>query len=480
MASEKCVTIIGGGFSGTLTAVQLLRQTPFPISVKIVNTGYPLSKGVAYSAESNLHLLNVRSGRMSAFPHQPKHFVHWLENQPDVQQYCQPGECLADAFMPRKVYGRYIAYVLDCARDNMPAGCRLQFIEDEALEVTPQAKGKYQVTLKSGEPFLTEKVVFALGNFAPSPIAGLDPEVVESSFYFGNPWKPEALTNLKQNETVMLIGTGLTMVDVVLSLLEQKFAGRIIAFSPKGYLPMEHRHTKPYPDFRKELQPPYKLARIYPEVKRHIRQAISQGSSCEALIDSLRPLTQEIWQELSLEDKQTFLRHLSSLWSVFRHRLSPQVAARIQEARQSGQLEIRAARLQHAAVQPEGLTVKLKERGQLQNENVVVHRLINCTGPQCNYEKIETPLVQQLLQTRLLQPDELHLGLLAGPEGKLIQKNGKPSNALFTIGPALRGALWESTAVPEISEQAAHLAQTILHAFMPAPETKTENTGAKA
>src|SRR5690606_24633164 len=122
---------IGGGFSGALTAVQLLRQTPFPICVKVVNAGFPLFKGVAYSAESNLHLLNVRSGRMSAFPHIPRHFVNWLETQPETAQFCQPGQTLTDAFMPRRVYGQYVSFILHRTLDKIPAGSKLEFLSDQ-------------------------------------------------------------------------------------------------------------------------------------------------------------------------------------------------------------------------------------------------------------------------------------------------------------------------------------------------------------
>ena len=474
MASEKCITIIGGGFSGTLTAVQLLRQSPFPICIKMLNTGYPLSKGVAYSAESNLHLLNVRSGRMSAFPHIPRHFVHWLEKQEGVEQFCQPGENLADAFMPRRVYGHYVAHILKTALENIPAGSKLEIFPEEAIAVEQLSKNRYKVLLGNGDEFETDKIVLALGNFEPADLPGIPEEVKQSGHYFGNPWKPEALDKLNPDEPVFLVGTGLTMVDVTLSLLEQEFPGKIIAISPKGYLPMVHRHSNPYPDFRKELQPPFELNSIYAAVKKHIRKAIEQGSSCEALIDSLRPRTQEIWQGLSLEDKQKFLRHLSSLWGVFRHRISPQIADRIQTGRDNGQLQVKAARLENVTEHNGKLLVQIKVKGKETSETIAVQRIINCTGPQGNYSKIFTPLVQSLISGKLITADELQLGLKAQPDGRLLQENGLPSCSLFTIGPALRGALWESTAVPEISEQAAHLAQTILCMFKPDAETKTE------
>src|SRR5688572_12800575 len=480
MAFEKSITLFGAGFSGRLPAVHFLRQPRFPSCEKLINTGFPFGKGVAYSAESNLHLLNVRSGRMSAFPHIPRHFVNWLETQPDVMQFCQPGETLAEAFMPRRIYGQYVAYILNNALDKSPAGSRLIVIEDEVTGVKTTNQKRYVISLKSHPEFETEKIVLALGNFLPEQLKGLSEEVLQSGRYFGNPWQSEAVENLEADEPVMLVGTGLTMVDVVLSLLERNFTGKIIAVSPKGYLPMVHIQTNPYPDFRNELQPPYAIDKLYSAVKKHIRRAIDQGSSCEALIDSLRPQTQQIWQGLSLADKKKFLRHLSSLWGVFRHRISGQIAARIQTAIDSGQLEVIAGRLRSAEMVNGKLQVAVKAKGQTELQTIKVQRVINCTGPQTDYQKVKSPLIQNLLAQNLIQPDELRLGLKALPDGRLIQENGLPSCSFFTIGTTLRGALWESTAVPEISEQAAHLAQTVLHAFLPGPETKTENTEAQA
>lgn len=483
MASEKCITIIGGGFSGTLTAVQLLRQSPFPICVKLINTGFPFGKGVAYSAESNVHLLNVRSCRMSAFPHIPSHFVNWLEEQPGVAEFIMPGETLAEAFMPRRIFGQYVAHILENALDKMPAGCRLMVIEDEAIaisEIKSEGPKKYQVTLKNGPAFETEKVVLALGNFLPETLKGISDEVITQGRYFGNPWHKDAVAEPNPEEPILLVGTGLTMVDVVLSLLEQKFTGKILAVSPKGFLPLVHRRTNPYPDFRKELHAPYNLDELYSAVKKHIRKAIAQGSSCEALIDSLRPETQKLWQGLSKKDKQKFLRHLNSLWGVFRHRISEQIADRIQTALDSGQLQVIAGRLQKAEMKNGTVNVQLKERGKKAITEVQVQRIVNCTGPQTDYNRINSPLIQQLVSQKLIIPHELRLGLSALPDGRLLQENGQPSCSLFAIGTALRGALWESTAVPEISEQAAHLAQTVLHAFLPEPETKKENTSEQA
>jgi uncharacterized NAD(P)/FAD-binding protein YdhS len=472
MAAEKCITIIGGGFSGTLTAVQLLRQSPFPIHVRIINAGYPVAKGVAYSAESNLHLLNVRAGRMSAFPQQPLHFVRWLEKQPGSEEFCTGDESLVKAFIPRRIYGQYLEDLLEHTRENLPAGCSLEIINDEATAVVPAENNTYHIKLKNGGAFLTRKLVLALGNFVPGAVAGVSEAVMGSQFYMGNPWQSSGLDALDPEKPVLLIGTGLTMVDVVLSLLEQQFRGKIYAVSSKGYLPMVHPQSNPYPDISQELQPPFQLTSLYATIKKHIRKAEAMGSSCEAFIDSIRPLTQQIWQGLSLPDKEKFIRHLSSLWGVFRHRISPQIGGRIQAALDSGQFEVVAGRLQSTEIKADQLEVTVKERGTGKPAKFLVQRLVNCTGPQCNYPKIESELVKNLLETRLITSDELRLGIKAEPDGRVLQENDKPSGAVFTIGPALRGALWESTAVPEISEQAAHLAQTILQSFFPVINTE--------
>ena len=163
----------------------------------------------------------------------------------------------------------------------------------------------------------------------------------------------------------------------------------------------------------------------------------------------------------------------------FRHRISGQIAARIQEAREIGQLEVLAGRVKSAEIINGKLQVTVKEKGKIASKTLNVQRIVNCTGPQTDYQKIKSPLIQSLLAQNLILPDELRLGLKALPDGRLIMENGLPSYSFFTIGTTLRGALWESTAVPEISEQAAHLAQTVLHAFQPEPETKTENTKAQ-
>lgn len=461
MAPENTVLIIGGGFSGSLTAVQLIKQTEIPVNIILVNNGYPLPKGVAYSTESDVHLLNVRSARMSALPQEPMHFRRWLENQPDSAQYVQPGETLAEAFMPRRLYGQYLSEIVADCRKNLPEGVTFEIRNNEIVAIE-QEGNYYQAETATGEIIAANKIILAPGNFEPAVLPGISPEVLNSNLYFNNPWKVEAMADIKATETVFLIGTGLTMIDTVQSLLEQNYTGKIIAISTNGRLPVTHNRSTPYPDISNELQPPYNLNKVYAAVKKHIKLAMRSGSSCEALIDAMRPQTQQIWQGLSLEDKRRFLRHLSSLWSIFRHRIAPQVAAKIQALQQTGQLEIRAARFIKAELSSNQVAIQIQPRKSKETVTILAGRMINCTGPQTNYSRIPQPLVKNLLRKNLLATDELGLGLAALPDGRLTNSEGKIIPDFFAIGPALRSVLWECTAVPEISEETQKLAAIIL------------------
>src|SRR5271169_1627662 len=91
MASEllsvKTVAIIGGGFCGTLTAVNLARSTTEPLRITLINNQYPLGRGIAYGTRRPEHLLNVVARNMSAFPDLPSHFVDWLRNRADFAEF---------------------------------------------------------------------------------------------------------------------------------------------------------------------------------------------------------------------------------------------------------------------------------------------------------------------------------------------------------------------------------------------------------
>ena len=252
---------------------------------------------------------------------------------------------------------------------------------------------------------------------------------------------------------MLLIGSGLTMIDTVISLLDQAHTGPIHAISRRGLLPRRHGEAPP--------QPPLPLAEIdcssVVAMLQAVRQAVHRAgddvNAWRSVVDALRPYTQQIWQSLSTAEKRRFLRHLRPWWDVHRHRMAPAVADVIEAAVRRRQLRLQAARLQTMASDRQGVTVTLKKRTSDELEDLRVARVMDCSGPQCDYARIDSPLVRDLLSQGMARPDPLDLGLDVAADSAVINRWGVPSRQIYAFGPVTRGLFWEITSVPDIREQ---------------------------
>ena len=453
------MAIIGGGLSGSLVALNLLHQEiPSSIAITLVEKDRPAGVGVAYSTGRQYHLLNVPANRMGAPPNDPGHFVRWLERK---------GITVNPAgFEPRGRYGEYIRDLLVNASARVTNQRSIGRVHDEAIDLVPTGEGDFEVRTRSGRAFGADRVVLALGNYPPPNPRLTDMSFTGSPRYHRNPWAPDTIQDLRKDETVFIIGTGLTMVDVVLTLRHRQHRGQVIAVSTHGYVPQPHKPTSPYPSFIEELQPLNSTLDLLKVIRKHIRLAEGTGTDWRAVVDSLRPHTQEIWLRLPLEEKHSFLAHLRHLWGVARHRMPPECAQIIDEMATSGQLRIEAGRITRLSDQGGNIEVEYLRRDN--SESVVLNAgsVINCTGPESNLNKIKDPLIENLLKRGLIRNDDLSMGIDALPNGSVINREGVHSDNLYTLGPPLKGILWESTAVPEIRQQAHDLANLLHAAFL--------------
>jgi uncharacterized NAD(P)/FAD-binding protein YdhS len=252
------------------------------------------------------------------------------------------------------------------------------------------------------------------------------------------------------------------MLDRAIALHQTGHAGKIYAISRHGLMPQGHRATSPYPVFLDISQEHNNIRILVRQVRQVVRAAISQGYDWRAVIDALRPLTQTIWKTLPLEEKQRFLRHIRPYWEVHRHRVAPNMADAITSMRDCGQLSVYAGRVLAYSEDREGVDVCVRKRHSPEPITIRVGKVINCTGPECDYRKFQDPLIANLLLSGLVRPDPLVLGLDVAANGALIDTEGKASQFLFTLGSPQKGYLWETTAVPEIRQQAAAIAQELL------------------
>jgi uncharacterized NAD(P)/FAD-binding protein YdhS len=453
------IAIVGAGFSGTLLALHLLRRCPPPTKLVLIERNSQFGRGLAYATGNPSHILNVPAARMSAFHDRPDDFLTWLTSQPEMSGSGP------HSFAPRRMFGAYIRALLN---DEMKRSGRerLELVRGAVTDLDRSAS-PLVLTLERDRTIAADFAVLATGNFPPEPIPAGDPGFYDTAFYRPDPWAADALTGLDPDSPVLLLGTGLTMVDATISLLDQGHRGPIHALSRRGLLPRRHAtvpaHAMDHAPF------PTSVNALTRFLRTETRRAAAAGGGWQPIIDELRPFTVDVWQTMSLRDRARFLRHLRPWWDVHRHRMAAEVAGRIEAARANGRLSILAGRVRTYAVQGNQVRVTYKPRGEEQLAIVDTARVVNCAGPGADYDRISDPLIRALLQRGVIRPDPLRLGLDVTANCALLNSDGAISRRLFAVGPVTKGAFWEMTAVPDIRRQTEKLAEYLSGLVKAAP-----------
>lgn len=441
------VLIVGAGFSGTLLAINLMRHHGPRVTLVERREGQ-IARGVAYSAADDSHLLNVRAGNMSALPDDPGHFVRWLEAN---------GEGGATSFVRRTAYGRYLNALL--AETRATAGDRLRVVTGDVVAIDSGPTG-VAARFADGGDARFDRAVLALGNLPPHAPPGVDPDALPRNLYCDDPWAADIAEGLTDADTVLLLGTGLTAIDAALLLDRRGFRGQIIAMSRRGLRPRAHIVGQP-PVTPWHEKPAQKLS----DLSRRVRAAAATpGSDWRCAVDALRPVTQLLWSGADVATRRRFLRHLRPFWDVHRHRLAPEIAARIDQLVADGRLIFRAGRLRSATPEGNGLEIDWQPRGADGLRTERVRRMVNCTGPQGDLLRSREPLLRQLFDKGCIRPDAAHLGIDIAADTCVLAADGTPNPRLHAIGPMTRGAYWEVVAVPDIRVQSWTLARALSNA----------------
>ena len=457
MSSRPTIAIIGAGFTGTMVAARLLHAaTSAALRLVIVNRSGRVARGVAYGTRSSRHVLNVPAGRMSAFSEDEDDFLRFVQ--------ARDRSATGGSFVSRQLYGEYLEHILMSAQARASRGTVLEQVADEVVAIRPHASSSSgaSMQLACGDKLSVDRVVLALGNYPPSDPSLPDRSLFASPRYVRDPWSPGALESIPDHGTLLIVGTGLTMIDVVLELVARGRTSPMIAVSRRGLLPQPHReHTAPpsYAHLPPELVACEPSAVAYLRaVRRHIRRMAAKGLDWRDIVASLRPVTPRLWQALSTTERRRFLRHLRPYWEVHRHRVAPELWRAFDEARRSRLLTVRAARITAARETGDALRVSLGLRRGAAMELAGVTAVVNCTGPESDLRCVRDPLMQDLITHGNARPDPLGLGLDVDDDYALLNAAGRPSGTLSLVGPLLKGRYWEATAVPELRVHAARLA----------------------
>lgn len=446
------VAIVGSGFSGTMVAVNLARRAgTTPLKIVLIERGERFARGAAYGTTSPHHLLNVAAGHMSALPDQPGHFLEWLRSK-------LPG---ADAgtFAPRRLYGEYLEDLLTRHLADSPVS--VARVRDEIIDLRETHLG---VILhgRDGSRTRADHVVLALGHAKPAPPVDGASTPFLGRAYAENPWTVDPLEGLAADDPMILVGSGLTAVDAILDAHARGHRGRLTAISRHGLLPCRHERFAAKPVTSVNLASPLTVRAVF----RHFRDEAARiergGGDWRGVFESLRGDFPALWSALDGAEKARFLRHAAPIWDVHRHRMAPEAARKIDELRSRGQLDVIAGRLRSIEAQGDRLVVTFVRRGHANVETFTTPRVINCTGPARRIAPCHSPLVGALFARGLAIPDPLSLGLMAGVDGAILNASGERTGRLFGLGPILKGARWETTAVRELRSQAYELAGHIL------------------
>ena len=430
-SAVRTLAVIGGGFSGTLFALKLSAARP-DWQVLLIEPSRP-GRGLAYGAAEAPHVLNVPVSRMEVGL-EPS-FAVWLERRKDTiaEALAEADGKLADAFVPRRLFGDYLAERLAECRSN------LTLVEGEAVAVSDRPRA---VQLADGRKLAADQVVLALGNLpAPSPFA-------PSPRLIADPWAAGALDGVKADAAVLLIGTGLTMVDMILSLRARGHRGALQAVSRHGLLPHSHASGG---SWRAGITAGLSPALALRAVRRDVARAADLNIPWQRVFDAVRPMVAHIWSLWSLPQKRSFLRHLRSIWDVHRHRLAQRLDTRLQALLADGTLTVTAGRVLAVDTGRDYVTAFIRQPGERPHLIEADHAIL-CMGPLLSLRKSPVPLLRDLFARGLVRADALNLGL-ESRDCALLDARGAESDWLFALGPLTRPALWEIVAVPEINAQ---------------------------
>jgi uncharacterized NAD(P)/FAD-binding protein YdhS len=454
--SVRTIAIVGGGFSGTVVAAHLLRLSYWkPLRVVLVERTGDFGRGAAYARSSYPYVLNVPAGRMSGSSRDPMEFLRFARPR-------QPG-ATSDDFLPRSLFGDYLQSLLREAELGCPPHVRLERVQGDVRSIE-RLGGLEALRLKlaDGRLLSADDVVLALGNPPPARLPGADALGLDR--YIDSPWMAPPAIN--PGETVLVVGTGLTMADAVVAGADQA-RDRVVfhAISRHGLIPPSQSSFR----FRQERcegdsgvllrAASFSARRLMRAVRELAEDLERQGGDWREAVTFVRNLAPALWQRLSTRERRRFLRHARIYWDIHRHRLPQQTLAALEQLRQNEKLQVHAGHIVDLTPDGERVRVAWRPRGSTETRTLFVDRVINCTGPDYNSRRSRDPLLCSLLSQGLITADPLGLGLRTSANGALIDARGRVAADLYYIGPMLRADHWESTAAQELRGHAERLAR---------------------
>ncbi|HEY5203476.1 MAG TPA: FAD/NAD(P)-binding protein [Roseiarcus sp.] len=452
------LAIVGGGFTGAALATHGLTAATQPLSVDVIEPSAKLGRGAAYATTNADHRINVPSDRMSLFSSDPTHFTRWLfDNKwlPDPESADPLGRC----FVPRDAFAAYSEAGLEkAARSATSASLRHR--QTRVVGLIRENDG-FRVTLADRTSLHVDRVAICTGH-VPSAPCSIREGAARHPRFIANPWAPDSLATIRRSDSVLIVGAGLTMVDVVATLARTDHQGPIVAISQRGLLPRGHGRFVDCAHLFEGVRPATAL-----ELLRLVRAEIRQCDDeldWQAVVDALRRRLPEIWPALPALERIRAVRRLLHFWDVHRFRIAPQGAAAVAGLTARGTLKVQRARAIEVDARQESLLARLR----LPDGTIVdraFHSIILCSGASRNIR--DNLLLANLIDGGLAQDDDVNIGLKVDGLSRLIDARGATQPHLFAFGPITRGTFGEMTGAPDIIGQIERVIPTFVEVRAP-------------
>jgi len=443
------VAVVGSGFSAIALTINLLRQLGPERSIAIIGDDPGFGRGTAYRSEFYLHRLNVPAARMSAFPDEPNDFLDWLKEK--------GRKPVGDYFAARGDYGLYLRDRLASLLRRRDDRVAVDFIKAKATACMMPGDTDVEFHLDNDTVLRARNVALCLGvGNAEMPIASdLVPEKMQRRIV-QNPWRLGWLSSVKPDDDICILGSGLTMVDQVLSLRSHGHRGKIHVISRRGLVPHPHSTIKPEP-----VEPRLPATgREISDILAGFRAQVREGADWRGLMDGLRHRTQQLWQELNDAQRSRFMRHALAWWNIHRHRLAPPVWSRFSPLIDNGTVTVHAGFIREIRETDSWIGIRFRKRGTSEMREIAVDWIVNCTGME-RAGIAHSPLLQQMCEASVIGMDRLGLGVSVDARSRICCPAGTVRQRLYAVGALTAGQFWEITAVPDIRNQAKRVAEEI-------------------
>jgi uncharacterized NAD(P)/FAD-binding protein YdhS len=243
------IVVIGGGFTGLAFVIHAIRARPAGVNLDftIVEPSAELGRGIAYGTTEPLHRINVPSDRMSLFANDSTHATRWLREHEalDAGSVDEQGHY----YVSRQRYGEYVDATLKQVVAEAAPNVRVSHRRASATRLSTSNAG-YIVKLDDGSQLETQRVALCFGHTPSKPPGRIDEDALRDPRLIAHPWSHDALHAIPRDASVLLVGTGLTMADVAVTLIGREHRGRITAISRRGLRAQPHGIFADAADFR--------------------------------------------------------------------------------------------------------------------------------------------------------------------------------------------------------------------------------------